>query len=217
MADDEGRMLDPAEARVRRRIASITRKDIPKPFLAISRDVDQTKETRKQTRDFDKANPTRTRRYSGTAGIKVRGEPQNVVGIELRYRPSTKTLKVPEVYPLKQGPKTFGFEKTLPEQHQEIGGKMLPIPVVKDLVKKAAVSFPKADELTGSRITGAHKQAAEKAVATGMPNLIEEVGSKMQKFNLEGVRRRLGKLGKAGKVLGLGLATYDVLRNLNKE
>jgi len=224
MAEDEGRMLPPKEARVRRRIASIAKKDAPKPFLFL--DKYRSRGDARATRRFDKQNPQVSRRFSGYGGTKVRGEPHNVVGIEARYHPETKRLKIQEVFPMKVEGKNIEFGSDFAELHKQVGNKVLSPPTVKGFVEKAANMFPKAKELIGNRVTGVHGRAANKildaARKTGSLDLMEKAADKAdllktQNFNLEGVRKRVGRLGKVGKVLGLGLAAYDVVRNLNKE
>lgn len=206
MSDDEGRMLPPAEARVRRRIASIAKKDTPKPFLVF----DKSKPSFASStvlRRREKIDPDHYRRYGAFMGTKVRGQVENAAAAEFLYYPKSKKIYVNEVYPLQQGKKQFGLD-SMSELHKEAANKLLPRATVKNVVTKAAVSFPKAETLIGERVTGTHVQPQYK---TG------SVINNLQKFNLAGIRKRMSKAGKVGKAFGLGLAAYDVLKNLNKE
>jgi len=228
MADDEGRMLGSAEARVRRRIASIAKKDAPKPFLTMERDISYggvKRADKNIRRSFDKQNPEKGRRYSGIGGTKIRGKIENSVGIEARYKPHKSLVKVLEVYPLASKGKGVPFD-AMPEQHKVFANKMLDKPLVKGFVKKASKMFHKATDLVGSRDTGARADAANRLIATaqktGNLDLMSAAADradkmKMQHFSLSGVRNRMSKLGKAGKVLGLGLAAYDLVKKFQQE
>lgn len=225
MAEDEGRMLGSEEARVRRRLASISKKDTPKPFLFMERDPFGLVHDKKDRRSFDKKNPDLSRRFSGFAGTKVRGVVENAVGIEARYTPAQKRIKVLEAYPIQSKGKNVDWSQ-LESQHKELSNKMLPKPLVKKFVTKAAKMFGGADELVGARYTGVRAKAADlhiaKAEKTGNFDMMERAADKAgemrtQRFDLKGIRKRIGKLGKIGKVAGLGLAAYDVMKNLRKE
>jgi hypothetical protein len=180
---------------------------------------------KKLNRSFDKANPDIGRRYAGTGGTKIRGKIENAVGIEARYKPNQQLMKVLEVYPLQSKGKTIEYSN-LQSQHKDLANKMLDKPLVKGFVTKTAKMFQKANDLIGERHTGARAAAGARIISaaqkTGNLDRMAEAAEKAEKmsvqhFSLSGVRNRMSKLGKAGKVLGLGLAAYDMVRNFQKE
>jgi hypothetical protein len=213
MADDEARLLPVGEARVRRRLRDIANKDAPKSFVTFDKDTFGKGQTKAAVRQFERTNPTVPRRFTAYIGTKVRGQVQNAAAAELNYHPAKKHLEIKEVYPLQMDKKTFGLD---PYQmlHKEAANKMLPKDTVKGAVTKAAKSFSSAETLSGERVTGLRQTSRRALLDAGREVPKEQM---FQKFNLAGIRKRLGRLGKVGKVLGLGAAAFQAYEGLKDQ
>jgi len=188
VATTEGRMIPKEEARVRAKIRKVKELDAPKTRISFKRTIGHG-----DSRYYDTDINTGTIREGRTKGNAVYGE--------AHYLPKDKRMEVHVLYPMQyKGNPVAGEGKRLTKLHEEVGGHMLPRPNVVQSLERTAKAFPKVDLLYGSRITGAK---AGKGI--------------MQKFPLDKIRSRLGRLGKAGQVLGVGLAAYDLVRKFQQE
>jgi hypothetical protein len=205
MAEDEGRLVPSKEARTRKAIRKVKFGDQPKTKIQIEPLVKSTYKS-----PYERA-------YVATIEAGTRRNPsQSVAKADFVYRPQNKDIKVNTIFPQKQGSTTFDTStSSFQAAHRQAANKVLSTSATKDLITKTARMFPNALVLEGDRSTGLRKIAQAKQMSKIGHRGIKQ--SVTQRFNLEGLRKRAGRLGKAGKVLGLGLAAYDVVRNLNKE
>ena len=197
---DEGRMLAPAEARVRRKVREIAKKDEPKSFIKFqSSHEGLSKSERKRLKDI----PSHNRRFKGIVGTKVGGKTQTAAGVVFTYKPAYKEIHVNDMFPIQVGKKQFSGVELHNEIHDDVRHKILPPAKVKDLITKTSKMFPKAETLQGSRITGLR---GPKTTPEGDFTI-----AGTQTFNLEAIRKRLARSGKYGKIAASGLGVAERL------
>lgn len=189
---DEGRMLTPEEARIRKKLADIKGYEESKTSLKLRKSGDSYKGS---TFGFQ--------RYQGEIVTKKRGQVQSVVGLGATYYPKSRNLEIHEMWPERVRGKRIptSLQMELGKSHEFYGGTVLKPASIKQVLEKVARGFPKVQTITGARITGAHaKKGSTSLTAT------------QQIINLGSLRKRMAKRTKIGKALGLGLAAYDLIR-----